>query len=248
MAGPELSDGVQSVLDGLAAFGAEVRELRKARQMTLADLSKASGVSLSHLSAIERGTVNASLNKMQRIAHALAVPPDWFLIRRPGAGPMERTHVVRAGNRRNLNILYGETVEEAGYLDELLSSSIGGDFYMGISYYPPHSESYVDDLYERDGEQHGFVLEGELELQLVDETIALRVGDSFSFPGRLLHRTRNISDQPARLIWVNAPVIIPRYAALRDACQRNAGEKEESTTTEGETHGKYPTEEGSVST
>ena len=201
--------------ESLLALGSEVRELRKARQMTLAALAKASGVSVSHLSAIERGTVNPSLDKVSKIAAGLGVPEAWFFTRRSGAGPMERAYVVRQGNRRNLNLLYGETVEQSGYADALLSSSIGGSFYMGISDYPPNSDQVVDHLYEREGEHHGFVLEGELELYLVDETITLRGGDSYSFPGHLLHRVRNAGDKPAKLIWVNAPVIIPKYAALK---------------------------------
>ncbi len=200
--------------ESLMMLGSEVRELRKARQMTLAALAKTSGVSVSHLSAIERGTVNPSLDKVSKIAAGLGVPEAWFFSRRSGAGPMERAYVVRQGNRRNLNLLYGETVEQSGYADALLSSSIGGGFYMGISDYPPNSDQVVDHLYEREGEHHGFVVEGELELYLVDETITLRRGDSYSFPGHLLHRVRNAGDKPAKLIWVNAPVIIPKYAAL----------------------------------
>lgn len=200
--------------EGLAAFGAEVRQLRKARQMTLAELAKSSGVSISHLSAIERGTVNASLNKISRIAEALAVPEEWFFNRRPGHGPLERAYVVRQSNRRNLNLLYSEPVEQSGYSDQLLSSSIGGGFYLGISEYRPQSEQVVDQYFSRDGELHGVVLEGELQLSLETETINVRAGDSFSFPGNILHVLRNVTDQPARLIWVNSPVIIPKFAAL----------------------------------
>jgi len=204
--------------EGLAAFGAEVRQLRKARQMTLAELASGSGVSISHLSAIERGTVSASLTKISQIAVALGVPEEWFFSHRPGSGPMERAYVVRQTNRRNLNMLYGEPVEHSGYSDQLLSSSIGGQFYLGISEYSPHSEQVIDQVFSREGEIHGVVLAGEMELSIADEVITVRAGDSFSFPGHILHLLRNVSDQPAQLIWVNAPVIIPKYVAV-DAAQ-----------------------------
>jgi transcriptional regulator with XRE-family HTH domain len=196
----------------IETFGSEVRELRRARQMTLADLAEASGVSVSHLSAIERGGVNPSLAKISRIAEGLGVPEEWFFSRRDGDGPLERCYVVRRENRRNLNLLYGEPADVSGYADSLLSSSLGGAFHMGISEYPPFSEQVVDEIYARDGEQHGLVLEGELVLTLEDEVITVRAGDSFSFPGSIRHATRNKSDKPARLIWVNSPVIIPKYA------------------------------------
>ncbi len=193
----------------VAAFGLEVRQLRKARRMTLAQLAEASGVSLSHVSAIERGTVNASLDKVTRLADALSVPVAWFFTRRSGNGPLERAHVVRAKNRRNLNLLYGETAEESGYTDWLLSSTIGGAFYFGISEYAPYSDAHSDDMVVRDGEQHCLVLEGEIELILRDEIITLHAGDSYSIPGHIPHRSSNQSNNPARMIWVNCPVIIP---------------------------------------
>lgn len=183
--------------------------------MTLAELATASGISVSHLSAIERGTVSASLRKITAIAEALAVPEDWFFSRRPGSGPMERAYVVRKQNRRNLSMLYQEPEEQSGYVDELLSSSIGGGFYMGVSDYSPHSEDIVTPLFTREGEMHGLVLQGVFELTLDEEVITLRAGDSFSFPGHIVHNARNLSDQPARLLWVNSPVIIPKLLARR---------------------------------
>lgn len=216
MNAPKTNQSNQSDLDEtLAMLGAEVRQLRKARQMTLVDLAKASGVSVSHLSAIERGSVNATLDKIKRIAIGLDVPEEWFFSSRPGDGPMERTYVVRRENRRNLNLLYGEPAEVCGYSDALLSSSLGGDFHMGIADYPPFSKEFPVEVYVREGEAHGLVLEGELQLRLDDEIITVREGDSFSFPGDLLHSTRNASDKPAKLIWVNSPVIIPRNSVYR---------------------------------
>ncbi len=202
--------------EDLAAFGSEVRELRKARQMTLADLAKASGVSISHLSAIERGAVSPTLRKFTQISEALGVAEEWFFSFRQGSGPLERKYVVRQENRRNLNLLYGESVEKAGYSDALLSASIGSAFHMGISDYPPYTESVPETLYTTEGEHHCYVLEGELVLRLGDETVTVRAGDSFSYPGKILHNTRNKSDKPARLIWVVSPVIIPKFVAVTE--------------------------------
>ena len=85
-----------------------------------------------------------ALDKISRVAAALGVPEEWFFNHRPGSGPLERAYVVRETNRRNLNLLYGEPVEQSGYSDQLLSSSIGGSFYLGVSVYHPHSEQVID--------------------------------------------------------------------------------------------------------
>ena len=201
---------VKAMAKSLLTMGSEVRQLRKARQMTLKDLSATSGVSLSHLSTIERGMSQPSMDALTAIADALTVTPDWFFARRPGAGPMEQAYVVRAQNRRNLNSLYGQDAQRLGYTDTLISSSIGGNFYMGLAVYEPYSERPADPLHKHEGEQHGLILEGELEMQIGDEVITLRAGDSYSFDARIPHHARNRTDKSCKLIWAVSPVVIPK--------------------------------------
>lgn len=198
-----------------SSIGSEMRELRKARGLTLSDLAKVSGVSLSHLSAIERDASNPSMDVVRSIASALTVTPDWFFVRRVGAGPMERAYVVRASNRRLLNTLYDQSPEEIGYTDQLLSSSIGGRFYMGIAHYAPGADRADEVILAHEGEQHGLVVEGELEMQIGDEFITLYAGDSYSFDSRLPHHGRNRTNKPAVLVWAIAPVVIPKESTVR---------------------------------
>jgi len=206
----------------LSSLGGEMRQLRKARQLTLKDLSAMAGISLSHASAIERGVTNPSVDVLQAIADALHVTPDWFFGRRSGAGPMERAFVVRAQNRRNLNALYGQGAEELGYSDYLLSSSIGGQFYMGLAVYAPFADGPEHPLQEHEGEEHGLVLEGALQMQIGDEIITLRAGDSYSFDARIPHHGRNRTDRVCRLIWAVSPVVIPREVKRADQTSKGA--------------------------
>lgn len=197
-------------LEALISLGSEMRQVRKARRLTLKDVAKETGISVSHISGIERGTTNPSIAVVRKMAEALDIDPDWFFARRPGAGPMERAFVVRKRNRRDLNTLYREDKEQIGLTDELLSSSISGNLLMGLAVYEPHSERPGHTIYQHEGEQHGFVLKGELELQIGDERIRLGKGDSFSFPTDILHNARNVTDEPCALIWAISPIVIPR--------------------------------------
>ena len=196
--------------ENLISLGSEMRQVRKARLLTLKDVAAATGISVSHLSAIERSATSPSLEVVHKIAMALDIDPDWFFARRPGSGPMERAYVVRKRNRRDLNRLYREDKAQIGLSDELLSSSIAGQFLMGVAEYEPHSERPGHTIYQHAGEQHGYILEGELELQLQNEFITLQEGDSFSFPTEIIHNARNRTDKPARLIWAIAPIVIPK--------------------------------------
>ena len=123
---------------------------------------------------------------------------------------MERAYVVRSRNRRNLNTLYGEVSDTLGLSDELLSSSIGGDFFLGVATYEPHSSRPGHPMYQHEGEQHGYVLKGELELQIGEEKVTLHEGDSYSFPTDIIHNARNTTDRPCQLIWAISPIVIPR--------------------------------------
>ena len=211
------SDNVVALASSLSSLGAELRELRKARDLTLKQLSQLAGISLSHLSAIERGAVNPSIDVLNALADGLEVAPSWFFARRNGQSPLEQAFVVRRQNRRDLNTLYGEGPGPLGYEDALLSSSIGGQFYMGLAVYAPNSGTPDDRMQSHEGETHGLVLEGELEMRIGDETITLREGDSYSFDARIPHHARNRTDKICRLVWAVSPVVIPKSAAAREA-------------------------------
>jgi transcriptional regulator with XRE-family HTH domain len=209
------SDTVIALASSLSSLGAELRELRKARDLTLKQLSQLAGISLSHLSAIERGATNPSIDVLYALAEGLDVTPGWFFARRNGEGPLEQAFVVRRQNRRDLNTLYGEDAGVLGYQDSLLSSSVGGQFYMGLAVYAPNSETPVDRIQTHAGETHGLVLEGELEMRIGDETVILYEGDSYSFDARIPHHARNRSKAVCKLVWVVSPVVIPKSAAAR---------------------------------
>lgn len=50
-----------------------IREIRKAKNLTLADISASTGFSIAYLSDIERGNRPGSHGSLQRIADALGV-------------------------------------------------------------------------------------------------------------------------------------------------------------------------------
>jgi len=196
------------------SIGLEIRELRRARNLNLKELNKISGVSVSYLSAIERGTRKPSLTTLTSIADALEVDIQWFFSPSKGEGPLERSCIIRRENRRDLNGVYKQSPQELGYHDSLLSSSIGGNFYMGLAKYAPRSTQAIRRIHKHDGEEHGCVIQGELELKLGDEKIILREGDSYSFKASIPHSVRNITDKETILIWAVSPVVIPKAVVM----------------------------------
>ena len=94
-------------------IGREIRDLRKARRVTLAAVAEASGLSVGYLSLVERDLATPSIKALHAVSRALGVTIGWFF--EPGDAPeAERDLVVRRARRRRLEY-------SAGMLDELLS-------------------------------------------------------------------------------------------------------------------------------
>ena len=204
----QASENISSKKD--LGIGDEIRAVRKARQLTLKQLSERTGRSVAYLSRIELGTARISVDLLTDIGNALNVDPKWFFPSRTGKGFLERSCIVRANARRPLSNLYTRSAEELGFSDELLSSSLAGECYMMISTFPPLKYPQDDPSkgYAFEGEQHGIIIQGCVELKLDDEIIQLKAGDSFSFSSEIPHRLRNCSYDEAVMISTMTPVRI----------------------------------------
>ena len=81
---------------------------------------------------------------------------------------------------------------------------------MMLTRFPPgadiDTESREGFVYK--GEQHGFVIEGSMELTLGDEIIIINSGDSFSYPTEIPHRLRNAIEEETVVIFTMTPVRI----------------------------------------
>jgi len=177
--------------------GPEIRDLRKAKRMTIKELSLATSLSVGHLSEIERGIASPSIKALHDIARALEVTIGWFLHNSDRADPTEREYVVRADNRRTLKFASGIT-------DELLSPNLRGQLELLMSRFPPNSAG-EESAYAHQGEEAGVILQGTLELWVGEKFFVLREGDSFSFPSTMPHRYRNPGETETVVIWVITP-------------------------------------------
>lgn len=180
-----------------AFVGVSVRELRAARQRTLQDLAAATGLSVGHLSQVERGLSHPSVSALRAIAQGLGVTVGWFFRAAPAGSGNEGAYIVRTGARRRIRYASGIT-------DELLSPHLGGALEALMSRFAPGAESGAEPYAHR-GEEAGLVVEGRLEIWVEGERFDLGAGDSFAFPSTRPHRYRNPSDRETVVIWVITP-------------------------------------------
>lgn len=184
----------QEPMDG-ALLGAEVRKLRKARGLSLAQLAEQIQRSISFVSQLERGNAEPSMADMKAIAQALVVPIGWFFMADSVPTP-ERGKVVRAAGRRRL----GTTT--TGWLEELLSPDIGGAFETFLCTFEPGVE--LKKPTQRDTEEEGYVVRGSLDLWIGKKKFQLNAGDSFRIVKEPF-RWANPHAEEAVVVWVIAP-------------------------------------------
>ncbi|MFT3689689.1 helix-turn-helix domain-containing protein [Paenirhodobacter sp.] len=178
-------------------LGDRVRDLRKRRKMTLAQLAERCGLSTGYLSLIERNLAQPSINALVSIAQQLGVTVQWFFSGTEAAVPeAERGYVVRRANR--LRVEY-----EQGIVDELLTPKMSLALEMIQSRLPPGTEARQS--YSHEGDEVGLVLSGRLDLWVGERHLRLEAGDSFSYSSREPHRYANPGPEDAVVIWAISP-------------------------------------------
>jgi transcriptional regulator with XRE-family HTH domain len=179
----------------VSLLGGEIRKLRNAKRMSLAEIADAIGRSISFVSQLERGNAEPSIADLRGIAGALGVPLGWFFLS-DQVPREERGKVVRATQRRKLGTVSG------GLLEELLSPDIGGAFETFLSTMEPGAKSGPAE--QRDTEEEGYVVKGTLDLWIGKVRFRLNAGDSFRIV-REPFRWANPTDAETIVVWVIAP-------------------------------------------
>lgn len=145
---------------------------------------------MSFLSQVERGLSSLSISSLQAICKALGVPLTYFF-----TPPSGNSIVLKAGRPRTRI-----RIEDSQVTYSLLSGPMPDRVLEAlIAEFPP---GYRHPLITHSGEEFGYVLEGEVILQLEDREFALEPGDSFHILSSQPHTVRNPSDRPARILWV----------------------------------------------
>lgn len=177
-------------------LGAQIRMIRKARGMTLRELADKAGCSESMLSKVENGKGNPSINVLHSISRALDT--NMGTLFRPEVGP----GIVQRKGERHLAQLMGE--DGRGVILEYLSPHQPGHVLQAHIHIVEPGGS-ANDAISHEGEEVGYVLEGELELIVEGQAYHLKEGDSFFFDSALPHAFRNPGATTSRVIWVNTP-------------------------------------------
>jgi transcriptional regulator with XRE-family HTH domain len=196
-------------------IGPRIRAERERRNVTIRALARVIGVSPSLISQIETGKSQPSVSSLYSITSALALSlEDLFDASdadepETAPAPARATSLGHLGtnrakaigphvspdNRELLTLDSGVTWERLGqvphhHVDFLLVT------------YPPGSASSLEGrLMRHSGTEYGYLISGELELNLGFDKYMLVAGDSVSFESTKPHGYRNDGRVPAVGVW-----------------------------------------------
>lgn len=173
--------------------GARIRALRRERGLTIEQVAAATGLTKGFISQLERDRSQPSLSSIARICDALGVRLSHVFEREPAPA------LVRRDERPEIDTYFPTS-------NYLLSGRDEQRFQAIESVVAPGAGA-GDELYTLPGEvEFVYVLEGELELRVGEETHRLERGDALTYELRKPHTWRNPSeDTTLRVLWVAVP-------------------------------------------
>jgi DNA-binding transcriptional MerR regulator len=171
--------------------GQRFRRLRMRRQLSLAQVARATRVSVGFLSALERGQMRCSIATLRRIARFYKTNII-SLFETNGEGQ----HLVRPSQRKILETSPNVRMELLAW----------GNTAMEPHLFRVKPGGGSGESYSHEGEEFLHVLRGEFELWLHNEGhYHLKAGDSLYFESSTPHRWKNPGRAEAWVLWVNTP-------------------------------------------
>ena len=172
--------------------GARLKAVRKARKMSQRELATQSGVTNGLISLIEGNKSSPSISSLKKILSVFSMTLSDFF----DAAPADSEKFAYTFDE--LVEINPERVFQEGSAEGLKSVSlrrVGSSFertlLMLYEIYEPGADTGPE-LYSHEGEEGGFVIEGELLLQVGDSTETLKAGDAYQFESTKAHRFRNV--------------------------------------------------------
>jgi transcriptional regulator with XRE-family HTH domain len=178
-----------------ADLGARLREVRLQQGLTLERLARSAEMSKSAISQIESGRIDPSLQTLRRLATCLQTPLASLFESRTSIDQ----RVVRRGQRK----VFRMPRNRLRY--ELLTPDLQGKRveFLRVEFEP--DGPVVEEPYAHEGEEYGFVIQGNVEVHVDGTLYRLGPGDSIFFPAKLPHYVRGAGRRKAVMIWAISP-------------------------------------------
>ncbi len=182
--------------------GPRLKHARLVKSYTLRQLADIVGCSESMISKLENGKLAPSISLLHRLATALDTSIAELFLESETAASAQGVTVFPADRRSRFQV--EPRLEQVGsWFERILPIHRSGLLQANILNVPKGAST--SSFVEHEGEEFGYMIEGELEVIVMQTSHFLRKGDVIYFPSSLPHGYRNISDSAAQVLWINTP-------------------------------------------
>ena len=177
-----------------------IKELRKLKKITLQQLSDLTGLTKGYLSKIERAKKAPPYSTLNKIAIALNVDAASLLGNHLDKSQDKRISFTRKQDRKR--------IEQIG---SIADGSLYGYRYEALAYdkHGKNMEPYIiepafedEAIFQHEGEEFMFVLEGKHEFTYDGETYIMEKGDCVYFDAAVPHTGKSLGKKKAKLLAV----------------------------------------------
>ena len=171
------------------ALGHQIRELRRERDLSVADLGSAAGISPGMISKIENGQSSPSLGSISAIAAALSVPITTLF------SAFEETRSC-SFVKKSQGVVIERRGTKAGHVYELLGAGLRGEVVVEpyLITLEDNAEAYTN--FRHSGVEFIYMLTGEVVYRHGNHNYHLQPGDSLLFDSNALHGPAKLVKTP----------------------------------------------------
>lgn len=181
-------------------IGQKLRDLRKSKELTLAELAEKTGFTASYLSQLERDMTEPSFTALRKICKELNIQLYYFLEEND-----TQTTVTKANERQKL-VLPNSSVEYEFVSPMGLNKETNPKVEV-IEIYLESNKWSSDDYFCHDADEIFIVIEGCVLISLRDENILLEKGDSIYIKPNIFHKFYNPAEKTAKILSIITPPI-----------------------------------------
>ena len=172
-------------------IGKKIKERRNFLDLTQEDLANRCELTKGYISQLENDKTDPSIETLKIILDALGLTFAEFF-------KEENTVQIKFSEEEQLDKDFGDYVQS--WLVPSAQTLAMEPIYVVIR---PNKQTDVD--IPHDGEEFGYVIDGQIKLFYGDEEVIINKGESFYIKTNKKHYIKNIGQTDATVIWVSCP-------------------------------------------
>lgn len=173
-------------------IGKKIKELRTMYNLTQEELANRLELTKGYISQLENDLTEPSVSTLEDIVLALGTNlSDFFKEEKTESKLVYKKEDYFTKENEGFDITWLVTNSQKNEMEPILVTV------------KPKSQTDVD--YPHEGQEFGYVLEGELLLCVDNKIHRVKKGESFYMDSTKNHYLKNVKDKVCKLIWVSSP-------------------------------------------